>query len=76
MDVLLPEPAHLGFQIATHKIKFVPIVLVGGMHCHFGGRQREDQPSVASVNGWESKDVPQEVAIGLRVFAVNNYVRA
>jgi hypothetical protein len=46
------------------------------MNRHFRWGQREDQPSVASVHGWEPKDLPQEGAISFRVLAGDDYVSA
>src|SRR2546422_2372962 len=45
------------------------------MHCHFCRRQREDQPSMASVHGRKSEDVPQEGAVSRRMFTVHNHMR-
>jgi hypothetical protein len=39
-------------------------------------RKREDQPSVACVDGLEPVNVAEEGAIGFSVFAVDDYVRA
>src|SRR5438128_11183902 len=69
-DALVPECLHLGLQIVTHEIEFVPVILFVGMNCHLSRRQREDQPSVASVHGRQSEDIPEEGAIGRRVLAV------
>src|SRR5438093_12447442 len=66
---------YLGLQIVTHEIDFVPVVLLGRMNGQFCRRQREDQPSLASVHGWKSKNVPEEEAISSRILAVDNHVR-
>jgi len=52
----------------------VPAVFFVGVYGEFGGRQGEDEPVVADVEGGEAQDVAQERAIGLGVAAENNYV--
>jgi hypothetical protein len=44
------------------------------MYCHFCRRQREDQPSVASVHGSKSEDIPQEGSVSRRILAVYDYM--
>jgi hypothetical protein len=75
-DALLSEHRNFGLQIITHEIEFEPVVLLGGMHRHFRRRQREDEPSVARVHGFKSQDIAEEGTISLRIFAVDNYMRA
>ena len=43
----LPESQYLSPQIVTHEIKFVPVILFGGVDCHFCS----DPESLASGNG-------------------------
>src|SRR5580693_8483471 len=69
---------HLGLEIVTHKIEFVPIILAGILFWMKRGlrrRQGKNQPSLACIHGLESKDVSEEGAIRLRVSAVHDYVR-
>src|SRR6266850_1117117 len=66
----LPKCRNLGLQIGAHEIEFVPVILFGRMNRHFCRRQREDQPSVASVHRCKSKDVTKEGAISRRILAV------
>jgi hypothetical protein len=69
---------HLGLEIVTHEIEFVPIILAGilvGMKRGLRRRQGKNQPSVACIHGLESKGVSEEGAIRLRVFAVHDYMR-
>ena len=43
-------------QVVAHEIKLmraVPRGRIGGMDGEFGGRKREDQPSVAGVREWQ-----------------------
>src|ERR1700680_3368235 len=42
----------------------------------FGGRQGEDQPAVAGVDGGEIEDVAEEGAVGFRVRGVEDDVGA
>lgn len=74
-DALRPERQYLRLEVVTHQIKFVPGILVGGMDRYFCRRQREDQPSMASVYRRKSEDVPQESAISRRILTVHNYMR-
>src|SRR5437867_5358559 len=62
-------------SIVTHEIEFVPVIVFGGMDCYFCRRQREDQPSVASVHGRKSENVPQEGAVSRRISAVHDHMR-
>ncbi len=45
------------------------------MKSSFRWRQSENQPSVTRVHGCKSEDIPEERAVGLRVLAVQDYVR-
>src|SRR5256712_13009618 len=65
---------YLGLQIVTHEIDFAPVVLLGRMNGQFCRRQREDQPSLARVHGWKSKNVPEEEATSSRILPVDNNV--
>src|SRR5258707_7073733 len=75
-DTLRRECRDLGLEIVTHEIELVLVTSFGGMNCHFCRRQREDEPSMASVHGGESENVPEEGTIGLRILAVDDDVRA
>jgi hypothetical protein len=46
------------------------------VHGQFRGRQGEDEPAAADVEGGKAQYVAQERAIGLSVAAENNYVGA
>src|SRR5262249_17491016 len=74
-DTLLSECDDLRLQIIAHERQFVPLNPVGGMNGDLCRRQREDQPSVASVHGGKSEDVPTEGAISRRILAVKDYMR-
>jgi hypothetical protein len=75
-DTLLRKFRHRRLQIVAHKIEFVAAVLFGWMNRHFGRRQREDQPSVAGVDGGKSEHIAEEGPIGLGIPAVNDDVCA
>src|SRR6266849_6821144 len=74
-DALLSEARYLGLQIVTHEVEFVPVILFGGMNRRLCRRQREDEPSLASVHGCQSEDVPEEEAISRRILAVYDDMR-
>src|SRR5258708_39185937 len=74
-DTLRRECRDLGLQIVTHEIELVLVTLFGGMNRRFRRRQREDEPSVASVHRGESENVPEEGTVGLRILAVDDDVR-
>src|SRR5260370_10128323 len=74
-DTLRRECRDLGLQIVTHEIELVLVTLFGGMNRQFCRRQREDEPSVASVHGGESENVPEESTIGIRILVVDVAVR-
>jgi hypothetical protein len=42
----------------------------------FRGRQSEEQPTMASIHGFEAEHIPEERAIGLGVLAADDYVCA
>src|SRR5215831_20750635 len=74
-DTLLSERDRLGLQIVAYEEQFVPLNPVGGVNGDLCRREREDQPSVASVHGGKSEDVPTERAISRRILAVEDYMR-
>src|ERR1700680_273055 len=74
-NALLSERPDLGLQIVTHEIELVPVILFGRMNRRFCRRQREDQPSLASVHGCQSEDVPKEETISRRILAVHADMR-
>jgi len=73
---LLAERGHLGLQVVEHEIELVPNITLGRMNRRFPRRQGEDQPSVAGVHGRKSQDVAKEGAVGRRVPAVDDHMRA
>src|ERR1700730_7584886 len=74
-DTLPRERDDLGLQVVAHEEEFVPFSVFDGMNGHFCGRQREDQPPVASVYRGKSEDVSAESAISRRVLAVDDDMR-
>src|SRR5713226_9572531 len=75
-DALRLERQYLGLEIVTHEIEFVPVTVLGRVDRHFCRRQREDQPTVASVHGSKSEDVPQESSVSSCILAVYDYMGA
>lgn len=49
---------------------------VGRMNCSFRWRQSEDQPPVANIDRAKSEHVRKECAVGFRILAVEEDVRA
>jgi len=76
LDALLAERRDLALQIVTHEIQFVPLTFFGWMNRNFRRRQRENQPSVASVYGRKSQDLAEKGAISCRILAVKDYMGA
>src|ERR1700716_3472188 len=54
----------------------MPVVCLGGMEGRFRLGKTEDQPSVTGVYGRKPKYVAKEVAVGLCVLTVDDYMRA
>src|SRR5215470_3733297 len=72
-------PLHLGderMDVVAHQEKFVHIVFVGRMHRHLAWRQREDQPTVASVDRLVLQHVAEERSVSLGILAVDDDVSA
>jgi hypothetical protein len=70
MDAFVTESRDLSGKIVTHEVEFRAVVCFGGMDGSFGGRQRENQPSVAGVDGRESENIAQKSTISGRICAV------
>ena len=51
-------------------------LLINRMECDLGGREREDQPALAGIDGTKSQDLPTECAIRLGILAVEKDVSA
>lgn len=64
------------FQIVTHQKNFVPVVLLRRMKCQLGRRECEDKPSGPGIHRAQTKDVPEERAVGGSVLAVYNDMRS
>src|SRR5208282_2952435 len=63
-------------EVVAHEVELVLVVLFGIVECGFGGREGEDQPAVACVNGREFEDIAKEGAVGFGVFGVDHDVCA
>ena len=75
MDALRAEPFHFNFEIIAHQVEFMSVVCLGRVEGRLGRRKAEDQPSITSVRKRESQDVAKKSAIGLRILALDDYVR-
>jgi hypothetical protein len=64
-----------GTEEVTASVRLLG-VSVRGMNAGFGGRKREDQPTLAGIDGAKSEDVAKEGAICLRLVAVKENVSA
>jgi hypothetical protein len=49
-------------------------VAFGGVECHFGGRQLEDQPPLPGIHPAKPQDVAEKRPIRLRIVAIEKYV--
>src|SRR6202044_1812681 len=68
---------HVGDErvnVVAHQIKLVDVILLGGVHRHFCGWQREDQPAVTGVGVAVLQNVAEEGAVGVGVLAVEDDV--
>ena len=52
------------------------VIFVGRMDGKLCWRQSKNKPTVANIDGWQLEHVAQESAVGLRVGAVDNRMRA
>src|SRR5712692_10248060 len=85
-DALPFQPPYGRSQVVAHQIENGPQELVrrvalnkapaGRMDGDFGGRQREDEPSLARVHGAKSEDVTKEATIGFGILAVQHEMSA
>src|ERR1700733_9542696 len=75
-DALLGERVYLSFQIVTHEIKLLGRALIRWMNGGFSRREREDQPAMTGINGFETENITEKCAVRLGIFAVKNYVSA
>src|SRR5205823_10208747 len=71
----LLELVNGGLHVVAHQIELMGR-LFGGVDRNLGRRQREDQPPPAGVYRVEAQDIPEKVAVGVRVAAEENDVRA
>src|SRR5260221_12342219 len=61
-----------GLQVWAHEIQLVRGVSLCRVHRKLGRWQREDQPTAASVDGRELKDVAEKCTVSVDVLAVDN----
>src|SRR5580692_3541290 len=70
------ERSDFGFQFVAHEVKLVGAILIGRMEGGLGGRQREDQPAVPRIDGFEAEDVAEKGAVSFGILTLDNYVSA
>jgi hypothetical protein len=81
-DAARLEGADRGVEVVAHEVEagVVPggALRPGGRRVEggLGGRQGEDQPAVAGIDGGKAQDVAEECAVGVRVLAVEDDVGA
>ena len=76
LNALLCERGNFGIEVIAHQIKLVGAMRFCGVECGFGRWQREDQPAMACVDGFEVENVAEECTIRLGVLAIDDDVSA
>ena len=72
--IFLFQIAQGGGEVVAHEVEFVLAVALRVMKGGLGGRQREDEPSVAGVDRGKSQHIAEEGAVGFGIFGVQNDV--
>ena len=67
---------HHSFEVVTHQVEFVLIVLIPGMTGHFSGWKCKDEPAMPCIDMRKAEDVFEKSAISFGIFAVNDYMGA
>lgn len=70
------EVGDCGFDVVAHQVELGVSSLFGWMDAQLGGREGEDEPAVAGVNGGKFEDVAKEGADFFGVVGVEEGVRA
>jgi hypothetical protein len=73
-DAPFCERSHFGCQVVAHEIEFVWAIFIGGVERGFSGRECENEPAVAGIDGHESENVAEEGAVCVSVLCVDDYV--
>src|SRR5207248_10035124 len=71
------ELLYCRFDVVTHQVDLVAAFAIGGlggMNAELGGREGEDQPSVAGVDGGKAEHVTEEGAEGVGFLGVDHVV--
>jgi hypothetical protein len=76
LHAFLRERSDFGFEIVAHEVKLVGTILIGRMEGGLCGRQREDQPAIACIDGFEAEDVAEKYAVGFGILTLDNDVSA
>ena len=69
------EVCHRGVEVVAHQVEVVA-GFVAGVEGDLGRGQGEDQPALAGVDGVETEDFIEELAVGVGVLAVHDDVSA
>ncbi len=59
-------------NVVAHQEEFVVGDLIRRMYCDLGGRQREDEPAVPSIDSGKAENIADEGSVGLGIAAVEN----
>ena len=70
--VLSREISHLGFQVGAHEIELMAIVFFCRMKGCLCWWHREDQPTVAGIDGCQPQHIAKEDAVCLGILAIND----
>jgi hypothetical protein len=73
-NALFPERSHFRFQVVANEIELVWAVFIGGVERGLSGRECENEPAVAGIDGHESENVAEEGAVCVSVLCVDDYV--
>jgi hypothetical protein len=73
-DTFALEELNLAGQVIAHEVELIGTVDVRRMDGELCGREREDEPTVTSVNGRVTEDVSEERPIRRSVSAVHDHM--
>jgi hypothetical protein len=59
-------------DVVTQEVQLVDVIFIGRMNCDFGGRQAENEPTVANIDVLQFQYIPQKGAVRFWIRAVND----
>src|SRR5687768_15049364 len=74
-DVLLLHLRGERCDIVAHQIELMQVIFIRRMDGDFRRRQSEDEPAVADIDVRQLQDVPEELAVGRGIRAVDDGMR-